>query len=198
MVPMVSEPSNHMQLHRPPVQPLPTIHNLFVLRNHKRVTIPQNEFSSNTIMPDNTAYTDHKDTTKRAKGTMEALSRRKLRKIYGHVSVSIMKRSGCCGVALRDCSSRTPIQKANHDNTSIGFEAAPVTVQRRRKRHKHRPLQECDFTSKPITFVPAQAAITSAPITTPTTLSCVTTLAHSSVELHTGGCASEHGNDRLA
>ena len=69
--PVANEPSDHMQLHRSPVQPLPSTHNLSVLRNHKRVTIPQNDISSNT--------------TKRAKGTMEALSHRKLRKIYGHV-----------------------------------------------------------------------------------------------------------------
>ena len=41
--PVANEPSDHMQLHRSPVQPLPSTHNLSVLRNHKRVTIPQND-----------------------------------------------------------------------------------------------------------------------------------------------------------
>ena len=46
--------------------------------------------------------------------------------------------------------------------------------------------------------VPAQSATTTAPTTTPRTLSCVTTLAHSSLDIHTGGCASEHENARPA
>ena len=180
------------------MQPTPTIHNISELRNHKRITIPQHEPPSNITRADSTVYTDHKCATNRAKRTMEALSHKELEEIYGHVLINIMEKRRCFGVALRDSSSRTPIEPVDHDNTGIGFEEAPDAAQRRRKRHKHRPWDECDFTSKPITFVPAHAAITSAPITTPSTLSCVTTLAHSSLDLHTGGCASEHGNDRLA
>ena len=195
---MVSEPSNYTQLHRTPVQPFPTIHNLSVLRNHKRITIPQIELLSNTTTADSTVYTDHKCTTKRVKGTMEALSYRELRKIYGHVSVSIMKRRGCCGVALRDSSSRTPIEIVNHDNTSIGFEQAPDAVQRQRKRHKHRPWAECDFTSKSISFVPAQSTTTTAPSTIPRRCPSVTTPTHSSWDTHTSGYASEHENARHA
>ena len=129
---------------------------------------------------------------------MKALSHRKLKKIYGHVSVGIMKRKGCCGVALRDCSSRTPIEIANHDNTGIGFVASSVAAHRRGRRHKHRPWEECDFTTKPITSVPAQTVTTLASTTTPHAPFCVTTPAHNSTNLHTGGCAFEHGNDRLA
>ena len=131
----------------------PTTHNLFALRKHKRVTIPQ--------------WVSSRNTTKRTKGTMKALSHRKLKKIYGHVSVGIMERKGCCGVALRDCSSRTQIEIANHDNTGIGFVASSVAVHRRGRRHKHRPCEECDFTTKPITFVPAQTITTLASTTTP-------------------------------
>ena len=118
-------PSKRMQSHPSPAQPPPTTHDLSALREHKRVTIPQCASSSNT--------------TKRTKGTMKALSHRKLMKIYGHVSVGIMKRKGCCGVALRDCSTRTPIAIANHDNTGIGFVASSVAAHRRGRRHKHRP-----------------------------------------------------------
>ena len=180
------------------MQPTSTIHNLSELRNHKRITIPQLELPSNITTADSTVYMDHKSTTNRAKRTMEALSHKELRKIYGHVSVNIMERRRCFGVALCDSSSRTLIEPVDHDNTGIGFEEAPDAAQRRRKRHKHRPWAEREFFSKSIIFVPAQSTTTTTPSTIPTKCPSVTTFTRSRIDKHTEKYAFEQEDARYA
>ena len=86
------ESSNFTRPHRTPVQPTSTIHNLSELRNHKRITIQQHDPTSNITRADSTMYTDHKCTSNRAKRTMEALSHKELRQIYGQVSIGIMEK----------------------------------------------------------------------------------------------------------
>ena len=78
---------------------------------------------------------------------MKALSDGNLRMIYGNVSVDIMKRKGCLGVALSDCLTRTPIEVVNHNNAGLGYVASTTEFQQPDRHHKRHPWD---------TFVPAQ------------------------------------------
>ena len=91
-----------------------------------------------------------------------------------------------------------PIELVDHDNTGIGFEEAPDAAQRRRKRHKHRPWAECEFSSKSILFVPAQSTTTTTPSTIPRRCPRATAPTHSSMDTHTIKNASEQENARYA
>ena len=192
------ESSNFTQPHRTPLQPTSTIHNLSELRNHKRITILQHEPPSNITRADSTMYTDHKCASNLSKRTMEALSHKELRKIYGQVSISIMEKKGCFGVALRDSSSRTPIEPVEHDGAGIGFEEGPDVAQRRRKKHKCRRWAEREFSSKSILFVPAQSTTTTTPSTIPTRCPRVTTYTRSRADKHTEKNAFEQEDARYA